>query len=356
MRPTPAEQSRQDSCTGVATALTLVSLIIVVLRFFSRQIIVRSVGKDDWMMVVALIFTIGYLITIWVLRENGMGFSGRILTLDQMTNLITTTLAIEIIYYITVFSIKVSILFFYLRIAVDKSFEKSCKMTVWLLSLFCTICVICCVTQCVPLHKMWDLTGLVKGHCINSTAFFYSTSAFNIITDIWILALPIKTLWSIQRPNREKAALVAVFGLGIFSCICSIVRLYSIRIYTESKDPFYDSVPINLWSMVEVNVGIWCASIPSLKPLFFKAQRERTRATTGYKYHSRDKSGVKGGSKISAKFLGASSTDRSQNARHEAYDMNPIANPRPVLAKELGTASERSGSEERIIAPGLDRV
>jgi hypothetical protein len=69
------------------------------------------------------------------------------------------------------------------------------------------------------------------------------------------------------------------------------VRLHAIRLYTESSDPFFDSVPINLWSMVEVNVGILCASIPSLKALFSKGQREQS-GTAAYKYHSRGKSGV----------------------------------------------------------------
>lgn len=112
------------------------------------------------------------------------------MTLTQMENSIKTTLAIEIIYYILVYSIKISILFFYLRIgksilrqghdraniprsAVDKNFERACWATIGVLSVFCVVCVICCVTQCIPLHKMWDLTGLVQGHCINTTALFY---------------------------------------------------------------------------------------------------------------------------------------------------------------------------------------
>jgi hypothetical protein len=62
------------------------------------------------------IFTIGYLITIWILRDNGMGFSGKTLSLEEMTNLVKATLAIEIMYYIIIFFIKASILCFYLRI------------------------------------------------------------------------------------------------------------------------------------------------------------------------------------------------------------------------------------------------
>jgi hypothetical protein len=45
-----------------------------------------------------------------------MGFSGKVLELQQMLNQIQTTLAIEILYYLIVNAIKISILFFYLRI------------------------------------------------------------------------------------------------------------------------------------------------------------------------------------------------------------------------------------------------
>ncbi|KAF2795116.1 hypothetical protein K505DRAFT_407146 [Melanomma pulvis-pyrius CBS 109.77] len=331
------------------------AFIIVGMRIFARTIIVRNFGTDDWMMLAALLFTVGYIIAIWILRANGMGFSGATLSLDEMTNLVKTTLAIEIMYYILIFCIKASILFFYLRIAAEKKFERGCKITIGVLAVFCGICVICCLTQCIPIYKMWDFTGLVEGKCINTTALFYFTSSFNIVTDIWILALPIKTLMSIQRPRREKLALVFIFSLGIFSCIASIVRLHSIRIYTESKDPFYDSVPINLWSMVEVNIGIYCASIPALKAIFVRTQYASSRST-GYKYHSRDKSGT------TAKNSGSKKMGTVHAA--EAFDMkpmgddSPLQHPRQVAKKpsDMDLDSERSGSQERIIhiSPGAD--
>jgi hypothetical protein len=95
--------------------------------------------------------------------------------------------------------------------------------------------------------------------------------------DLWILVLPINLISRIPRPPREKLALFIIFGLGIVSTIASIIRLQSLRIFTLSNDPFYDSLPINTWSMVEVNVGILCASIPTLKPLISRAQRHRTK-------------------------------------------------------------------------------
>jgi hypothetical protein len=44
----------------------------------------------------------------------------------------------------------------------------------------------------------------------------------------------------------------------------SIVRLYTIKIFASSNDPFYDGAPINIWSFIEVNVAIICASVPGM--------------------------------------------------------------------------------------------
>lgn len=108
-----------------------------------------------------------------------------------------------------------------------------------------------------------------------------ATSAFNIITDIWILGLPIHTLRSILRPNREKIALFLIFGAGTFAPISSIVRLHTIYRYTLATDPFKESILVNLWSIIEVCVGVACASVPALKPVFSRAQRMRSRAAAG---------------------------------------------------------------------------
>jgi hypothetical protein len=61
-------------------------------------------------------------------------------------------------------------------IAVNKSFERLCKATILFLSTFCLICIVVILAQCQPLHKMWDLTNKVPGHCINTTIFIYSSS------------------------------------------------------------------------------------------------------------------------------------------------------------------------------------
>jgi hypothetical protein len=98
---------------------------------------------------------------------------------------------------------------------------------------------------------------------------------------------------SIARPLREKLGIFAIFGLGGITIIAAIFRLQFLHNYTVSQDPFFEIVPIHIWSMVEVNIGILCASLPTLRPLFSRAQRIRTREMKGFTIEN--KSGAKNG-------------------------------------------------------------
>lgn len=90
-------------------------MIIVCLRTFTRAIILHNAGNDDYAIIAALVVTIGYLATLFVLRDNKMGFRGKEASFPQAVTTLQVAYAIEIIYYLCVNIIKVSIVLFYLR-------------------------------------------------------------------------------------------------------------------------------------------------------------------------------------------------------------------------------------------------
>jgi len=69
----------------------------------------------------------------------------------------------------------------------------------------------------------------------------------------------------LQLPNKQRFALLAVFALGSFVCIVSIIRMKSLVDISRSTDVSWSNPPAAEWSAIEVNVGIICASLPSLK-------------------------------------------------------------------------------------------
>lgn len=85
-------------------------------------------------------------------------------------------------------------------------------------------------------------------------------------------------LLKLQLPKRKKIVLLAIFSLGIFITIIQIIRILTIK----SLANYLDSSLLIMWSMVENNLGIIAACIPTLAPLV-KAFRDKSsnRSRTG---------------------------------------------------------------------------
>ena len=180
--------------------------------------------------------------------------------------------------------------------------------------------------------------------------------------DLWILVLPLKLILRIPRPPREKLALFVIFGLGIISTIASIIRLQSLRVFTLSNDPFYDSLPINTWSMVEVNIGILCASIPTLKPLVSKAQRHRTEHALRKYSDRKDDGGEWGGeSKVAILKTGKdmmislhpSTFKGDTKSVDEEWELDDRPPPPPPKDEEFGAKYQADYYREAIKYPDM---
>ena len=58
---------------------------------------------------------------------------------------------------------------------------------------------------------------------------------------------------------------MAVFGMGGVVCLISVLRLSSLYAISVSTDVSWDNPLAAIWSSCEVNVGILCSCLPTLK-------------------------------------------------------------------------------------------
>ena len=73
--------------------------------------------------------------------------------------------------------------------------------------------VLVTIWQCSPIAAFWDRT--IRGsHCFHSEAFWFSYSLINIVTDVAILALPLRQIFALELALRDKWGLVGIFSLG----------------------------------------------------------------------------------------------------------------------------------------------
>ncbi|KAK2071666.1 hypothetical protein P8C59_006072 [Phyllachora maydis] len=265
MSSTP--ESRSNSVMAINAALLSLSSIFVLLRLATRIQLKRTSFKaDDYVIITAWIFSLGFSIDVCMQTRYGLG--KHLHDLPANTDFARSLELFyfgEVIYYTCVCLTKISILFLYMQLSPAYTF----RCLVWGMMVFVGLtalgCTVAGLFQCDPIRKAW-LTDL-PGTCFNQTALFVSNAALNIAQDVIIYFLPVPMLWKLQLPLKQRVALILVFALGGFVVVTGIMRLQSLKFASVSSDPTWDNYGAAIWSCIEQNVGIMCACLVHFKSL-----------------------------------------------------------------------------------------
>lgn len=119
-----------------------------------------------------------------------------------------------VIYNPAMMAIRMSILFFYLRVFSYPTFRR----LVYAMMALATSCTIAFIvgnfTRCKPVQFNWN-QNLPGGRCGDVRMFVCFNAASSIILDLMIWALPIPILLSLGFNKRKKYALFFIFSLGL---------------------------------------------------------------------------------------------------------------------------------------------
>ncbi|KAK2001667.1 CFEM domain-containing protein [Colletotrichum falcatum] len=173
-------------------------------------------------------------------HQLGVGRDVWALSSEQITRFMHGFFVFEIIYTLSISTLKASFLFFYIRVfsMVSRTFTIVLWTTQAFNIAFCVAFMIANLAQCQPFSNAWEAwDGKHPGHCINIYAMFVSHAAVNIALDIWLLILPTtRVLWLNMR-KREKAEIMFIFGLGAFIPAVSALRLKVLVSLEGFRDP-----------------------------------------------------------------------------------------------------------------------
>jgi hypothetical protein len=151
---------------------------------------------------------------------------------------------------------KVALCFAYLRITGDDfKVEKSrYRLLIWAMMVFSIIShlagTLALIFRCSPVQKSWR--PLTPGSCLPKVALYYALAAITILCDVIIFLMPIPPLLKAQINGRKKIGLVGLFALGLFTTVCSVMRMVQIRIISANGN----STNLVLWGTIEMNVGV----------------------------------------------------------------------------------------------------
>ncbi|KAL7772455.1 hypothetical protein CFE70_002414 [Pyrenophora teres f. teres 0-1] len=202
-----AKDDRGPKTIGLVLGFTTLALVCVSLRFFARIKFVRQVGSEDYLMAMAMVFSV--VTAALQVKQVQWGAGKHQLLVDLPS---------------TTHSLRISILAQYRRI--------------------------------FSVGEVQTVNYIVLGLTINT------------ITDLMIAALPVRRIYKLQIVRKQKIVLIVILSLGWIVCIVSILRIHSMIVLAHNyRDAMYYSAPPIYWAAIEMNLAISCACAPALKPL-----------------------------------------------------------------------------------------
>ncbi|MCJ1466364.1 hypothetical protein MMC07_004983 [Pseudocyphellaria aurata] len=110
--------------------------------------------------------------------------------------------------------------------------------------------------------------ALASRRCEPSKAISYSVGIFNVVTDFYLLILPLPAVWSLQLPIRKKIGVSAIFLTGLVACICSIVGVVYRAPVSLNSDYTWTVIPLWIVITLEMTAGVIIPCMPMVAVVY----------------------------------------------------------------------------------------
>ena len=229
---------------------------------------------------------------------------------NQLT--LQMTFAFTLIYLWTLACLKLSQLCLYKRV-----FSLHLRHWIWLGTSLVIIWAIAFtfsfIFLCSPVKQQWSLERL--GHCIDQILVLKSLIATNIVTDVFIFILPIRSVWKLQMRKTEKIAVISCFALGaayvahlaihpflscvgpyLTACRCviiGIVRFWQIYVIDLIGNLTGTSLTTFMLCSIELMLAGLCVNIPMLRPFYLRWRTKHKMSQGGSQAFNQGTGGFK---------------------------------------------------------------
>ncbi|KAI1816294.1 hypothetical protein GGS20DRAFT_583674 [Poronia punctata] len=260
----------------------VVSIVLVAFsvsaRAYSRVFCMKKVTAQDVLVLLSLgpyigclwvlytfLLTTGYYVHQWDVPATHLPYVLHIIYLGMVQ------------YEATMGSLKVAILSEWIQIFVPRGTRNT---FFWTSVALITVNVAYYISSILATSLTCPTRGTL---CDRSTVIFVCSASINLVSDLIILVLPIRTIWKLQIPKQKKIAISFVFGLGIITCAAATVRLVmSVDLYT-SPDKTFGIAGTTLWCLTELTIAYLVFCAPAIPKIFQGTRISRILfGTTGH--------------------------------------------------------------------------
>lgn len=122
--------------------------------------------------------------------------------------------AYQLLYCLCISAAKLSVLFFYLRVFVDKKIRIPAKVCIGIVLAGTFGNLLQPFLMCRPFQALYDPT-ITDATCGDELASLIAMGIFQVVTDVFILALPVWSLMNLKMRLAKKFGVMGVFLVGL---------------------------------------------------------------------------------------------------------------------------------------------
>ncbi|KAJ4127945.1 hypothetical protein NW768_008228 [Fusarium equiseti] len=253
----------------------IAAFVALILRLKARGMMKTKLWYDDYFAIVALFFITSYCsVTIYWTHSFKLGQSISTVTDPAEADFIQGRSRLllwicELLYASSIAFCKLAILFFYWRVFQYTSIRYAIVGLLVAVSIWITIRTFMVIFQCVPVQAYWD-KSITGARCpFNEANFFFATILVHTTMDCIILILPVIEVMKMTLPLSQKLAVVGLFTSGTVVCVASVFVLVHSKHYNPRTDDIPRDMAQNMmWAAVEINMAVFSACLPMLRPIF----------------------------------------------------------------------------------------
>ncbi|KAF2772154.1 hypothetical protein EJ03DRAFT_348959 [Teratosphaeria nubilosa] len=261
-------RDRSQGILIIEWTLFAIAVLAVGIRLMARTTTVGGHGLDDAMVVISLLLLVMMAVMQTLMVTAGFGKDIWGIPLENIQPFLLYQWICVLIYIPQVITMKMSIIFLYLRIfpaTVSRFFRMFCWLLIGGGCFFIFLATIIFTFACNPVSLSWH--GLYRHHqdqCINVPAVYFLALSLNLGADLIVFVMPIPKIVKLEAiSTRNKMITSLMFLLGLAVTVASTVRLAWITSFIHSTNFTYDHADFDILSFIEDSLGIVCACMPT---------------------------------------------------------------------------------------------
>ncbi|KAI5920339.1 hypothetical protein F4810DRAFT_441963 [Camillea tinctor] len=269
----PDDLGRGPMVMGITWTFTILSIVVVGLRFYVRLKIFKFYSIEDWLMLAALVFLVVSQGCVSVAYHYGIGkYDADIEQPTQMVNVlkwiwlsVAPGMVVSILARISIAMLLVQLF------GVHKWFKWFIIIITVVQTVLCVLIIPFTYSQVRPTEALWNIYLLNVERWDHRVVLYmeYIGQSLYTISDITYVLFPVIIIWRLNMPTRRKVGLVLLLAGSLFTAAISILKTTVAQGGGAHyiTDVQYEGSLAIIWSTLEEALVIIMGSIPALRAI-----------------------------------------------------------------------------------------